>query len=156
MSFVIVHRPKTTLEVMITIPTEEDCIDGIIQELETEGHVCRKVDPKRLPTDTTYEKAWFFNDDMIIPIDISPNVAKEILRDQWRQVRAPLLETLDRAYMMAMERNDPSTMADVAKRKQKLRSITSDHMVPDRLPSENIDAYSKRLSACWPKGLQPI
>lgn len=151
MSFVIVHRQATTLDVIITTAIKQDDIDIVIKQLEKEGHVCRKIAVSKLPTDTTYERAWFFNDDLIVPIDINPNAAKEILRNKWREARTPLLQSLDAKYMMALERNDTAAMTTISVQKQKLRNMTTEVIIPDRLPSESIDAYSKRLNACWPK-----
>jgi len=151
MNQVIVHRSATTLDVIITTPMEQGNIDEVVRQLESEGHVCRKIPINRLPTDQTYERAWFFNDDLIIPIDINGSSAKEILKNKWRETRAPLLQSLDTKYMMAMERNDTAAMSAISVQKQKLRNITIEQNIPDRMPSENIDTYSKRLSACWPK-----
>jgi len=154
MNQVIVHRSATTLDVIITTPMDQGNIDEVVRQLESEGHVCRKVPVNRLPTDQTYERAWFFNDELIIPIDINGSAAKEILRNKWRETRSPLLQSLDTKYMMALERNDSAAMSAISVQKQKLRNITIEHNIPDRMPSENIDTYSKRLSACWPKILQ--
>lgn len=151
MSFVIVHRSATSVNVVITTVIKQDDIDNVIKQLEKEGHVCRKIQANKLPTDLTYERAWFFNDDLIVPIDINPNLAKEILRNKWREARTPLLQSLDAKYMMALERSDTTAMATISVQKQKLRNMTTEVIIPDRLPSETIDAYSKRLSACWPK-----
>lgn len=151
MSFVIVHRSATSVNVVITTVIKQDDIDNVIKQLEKEGHVCRKIQANKLPTDLTYERAWFFNDDLIVPIDINPNLAKEILRNKWREARTPLLQSLDAKYMMALERNDTAAMTTISVQKQKLRNMTTEVIIPDRLPSETIDAYSKRLSACWPK-----
>lgn len=151
MSFVIVHRSATSVNVVITTVIKQDDIDNVIKQLEKEGHVCRKIQANKLPTDLTYERAWFFNDDLIVPIDINPNLAKEILRNKWREARTPLLQSLDAKYMMALERNETAAMATISIQKQKLRNMTTEVIIPDRLPSETIDAYSKRLSACWPK-----
>lgn len=151
MNQVIVHRQATTLDIIITTPIRQEEIDKVIKQLEKEGHVCRKIQANKLPMDLTYERAWFFNDDLIVPIDINPNAAKEILRNKWREARTPLLQSLDAKYMMALERNDTAAMASISVQKQKLRNMTTEVIVPDRLPSETIDAYSKRLNACWPK-----
>jgi len=151
MTQVIVHRPATTLEVIISTPARPDDIDKLQSILESEGHVCRKVLANKLPTDLTYEKAWFFNDDLIVPIDINPSSAKEILKNKWRVARAPLLQELDTKYMMALEKGDQTTMTTIAVQKQKLRNVTTEVSIPDRMLSESIDSYSKRLNACWPK-----
>lgn len=155
MNQVIVHRTATTLDVIITTPMIQGNIDEVMKQLESEGHVCRKVPINRLPADQTYERAWFFNDDLIVPIDINGASAKEILKNKWREARAPILQTLDTKYMMALERNDMAAMTSISVQKQKLRNITIEQTIPDRMPSESIDAYSKRLSACWPKILTP-
>lgn len=151
MNQVIVHRQATKLDIIITTPMNQEDIDKVVKKLESEGHVCRKIQANKLPTDLTYEQAWFFNDELIVPIDINPNTAKEILRNRWRETRGPLLQSLDAKYMMALERNDSAAMASISVQKQKLRNITTEQIIPDRMPSESIDAYSKRLNACWPK-----
>jgi len=87
---VIVHRTATTLNVIITTVIKQDELDSTVKLLESEGHVCRKIQANKLPTDLTYERAWFFNDDLIVPIDINPNLAKEILRNKWREARTTL------------------------------------------------------------------
>ena len=57
-------------------------------------------------------------------IRINIDKAKEIKRDQFRVLRKPLLESLDVAFVRALEVGDAAAQASIAAEKQALRDVT--------------------------------
>ena len=57
-------------------------------------------------------------------IRINIDKAKEIKRDQFRTLRKPLLESLDVAFVRALEQGDAAAQASIAAEKQALRDVT--------------------------------
>jgi hypothetical protein len=66
--------------------------------------------------------------------------AKAIHLDKFRTVRKPLLESLDVAYMKALEAGDSEKAKEIAMQKQELRDITKIPL-PDTL---------EEIKAVWP------
>lgn len=67
--------------------------------------------------------------------------AKEIWKDEWRAVRAPLLAQLDVEYIRALESNDVARMSEIVSQKQALRDVTD----------TPIDAFSAHdVVKVWP------
>lgn len=58
--------------------------------------------------------------------------AKEIQKNKWRDLRAPILEKLDIEYMRALEVGDTSKQELIKSQKQALRDVTSIEL-PDSL-----------------------
>jgi len=58
-------------------------------------------------------------------ITINLTKAKDIAKDNLRTERAPVLATLDVAFMRAVESGNTSLQTAIAKQKQELRDITS-------------------------------
>ena len=58
-------------------------------------------------------------------IGVNVAKAKNLQKDRFRQVRAPLLEALDIDYQKADEAADASAKTTVATKKQALRDVTS-------------------------------
>ena len=59
-------------------------------------------------------------------IDIDIKKAKEVMRDEWRKSRGPLLEKLDALYFKLIEdENTPKEILNaVSRHKQELRDVT--------------------------------
>lgn len=57
-------------------------------------------------------------------IIINIDKAKAIKRDQFRIARKPLLESLDVAFVRALEQGDTEAQASIAAQKQALRDVT--------------------------------
>lgn len=150
MEYCILHRTEKNLDVNISVVPDNVSIDDIIKLLTEEGNICRKVPMGKLPKDMTYADAWFFNDQLIIPIDMDINRSKEIVKNRWRHLRAKKFEQLDVEYMKYLERSDQTNMVRISALKNRLRDVTETYSIPERLPSESIDSYSKRLTNCVP------
>jgi hypothetical protein len=60
-----------------------------------------------------------------MPIGINVNKAKEIHKEKIREVRKPLLEQEDVAYMRAVEADDTTAKEATVTRKQALRDATN-------------------------------
>jgi hypothetical protein len=65
----------------------------------------------------------------MITIDIDK--AKDVQRDVWRRMRKPKLQSLDLAFMRALEAGDAEAQADIAEQKQELRDVTLTELPDD-------------------------
>ncbi len=72
-----------------------------------------------LPSDRHFRGAWSLNDSDVIVEDIT--TAKDILKNKIRDVRKPLLEAEDIAYMKALEANNASAKTAAVNKKTALR-----------------------------------
>ena len=77
-------------------------------------------------------------------IIVNPNKAKAIWKDKWREVRKPLLASLDIEFMKAVEAADTEKQAEIALKKQALRDVTQTEIVGNT-PEE--------IKAVWPSVL---
>ena len=77
-------------------------------------------------------------------IIINPDKAKAIWKDKWREVRKPLLASLDIEFMRAVESADTVKQAEIAAQKQALRDVTQTEIVGNT-PEE--------IKAVWPSVL---
>lgn len=91
------------------------------------------------PSDRHFRNAWAISD-KVIAEDITK--AKEIFKDKIRQVRKPLLEAEDVAYMKALEASDSSAQTASINKKKALRDA------PAASAITNADTIAK-LKAAW-------
>jgi hypothetical protein len=84
----------------------------------------------QLPEDRYFRDAWKFDHTTGCTIDVE--AAKEIQRNEWRKLRAPILEALDVEVLKAVERGDAKRRRELSDRKQALRDVT-DIDLPDDL-----------------------
>ena len=91
------------------------------------------------PSDRHFRNAWAISD-KVIAEDITK--AKEIFKDKIRQVRKPLLETEDVAYMKALEAADSSAQTASINKKTALRDA------PAASAITNADTIAK-LKDAW-------
>jgi len=84
-----------------------------------------------------------------MPIKISVKKAKVIHVNRWREVRKPLLESLDVEQMVATETGDEEKQKEIIAKKQELRDVT-------KTPLSNIKTI-KKLKTTWPEclGVKP-
>tara|TARA_B100001287_G_C22605068_1_gene492305 strand:- start:406 stop:774 length:369 start_codon:yes stop_codon:yes gene_type:complete len=72
-----------------------------------------------VPSTRHFREAWSLNGNVITE-DLA--AAKEIFKDKIREVRKPLLETLDVTYMRSLETGDESNKAEAVTKKNNLRN----------------------------------
>ena len=92
-----------------------------------------------MPSDRHFRNAWKLNGSVMAE-DITE--AKKIFQDKIREVRKPLLEAEDVAYMMALEANDASKKDASVAKKKKLRDA------PAASAISSADTIAK-LKAAW-------
>jgi len=81
-------------------------------------------------------------------IGIDINEARELHKDKMREVRKPLLEKEDVAFMKAVESDDAEAKAASISRKQSLRDCTNcvdDH----EITSTDCIGVTNQLKQCW-------
>jgi len=93
-----------------------------ITYIETEQGTVQ-VDQISKPDDRKFRSAWIL-DGPVIKVDMDK--AREIWRDNIRQVREPKFKELDAAFMKAMEQADTVKQQKIATQKQVLRDATAD------------------------------
>lgn len=99
----------------------------------------RSVDLGDIPTDREFREAW--TDEYATPtIDVHMGKAREIVRENLRRERAPLLASLDAEYQKADETEDVKAKKAIAGQKQRLRDLPADPRIeaatsPERLKS---------------------
>lgn len=81
----------------------------------------RVIEKNEIPEDRYFRNAWQ-SDGSDINIDFAK--AKQIHLNKLRRFRKPLLEDLDKEFIIADERTDKKKKSEVAARKQALRDIT--------------------------------
>ena len=94
---------------------------------------------KTKPSDRHFRNAWAISGDVIAE-DMTK--AKEIFKDKIREVRQPLLEAEDVAYMKALEADDSSAQTASKNKKVALRNA------PAASAISNADTITK-LKAAW-------
>ena len=92
-----------------------------------------------VPSDGHFRGAWFLSGD-VISEDLA--TAKTIFKDKIREVRKPLLEAQDVAYMRAIEADDSSAKTAAANAKTALRDAPAASAISD---ASNI----AELKAAW-------
>ena len=92
-----------------------------------------------MPSDRHFRNAWKLNGSVMTE-DITE--AKKIFQDKIREVRKPLLEAEDVAYMKALEANDASKKDASVAKKKKLRDA------PAASAISSADTIAK-LKAAW-------
>jgi len=91
------------------------------------------------PSDRHFRNAWVISD-KVIAEDITK--AKEIFKAKVREVRKPLLEAEDVAYMKALEASDSSAQTASINKKKALRDAPASSVIT------NADTITK-LKAAW-------
>ena len=94
-----------------------------------------------MPSDRHFRNAWKLNGSVMAE-DMTE--AKKIFQDKIREVRKPLLEAEDVAYMKALEANDASAKDASVAKKKKLRDA------PAASAISSADTIAK-LKAAWDK-----
>lgn len=76
-------------------------------------------------------------------ITINLTKAKDIAKDNLRTERAPVLATLDVAFMRAVEAGNTSLQTAIAGQKQELRDITSHSSI---INASNVDSLKTAMN----------
>lgn len=89
-----------------------------------------------IPEDRTFRDAW--THDEWIKVDMGK--AKEIWRDKIRADRKPILESLDVAFIRALETDDTELAGDIRAQKQAIRDATDDPIIDAAATPEELKA----------------
>tara|TARA_Y100001970_G_scaffold293267_1_gene438938 strand:- start:2613 stop:2984 length:372 start_codon:yes stop_codon:yes gene_type:complete len=107
--------------------------------LDKDGNQINAVNVSSKPSDRHFRNAWAISGS-VISEDITK--AKEIFKDKIREVRKPLLEAEDVAYMKALETSDSSAQTASINKKKALRDAPANSAIT------NADTITK-LKAAW-------
>jgi len=86
--------------------------------IDKDGNTIVQSDATSIPSDRHFRNAWSLSG-TVISEDMTE--AKNIFKDKIREVRAPLLEAEDVAYMKALEADDASAKTAAVNKKTALR-----------------------------------
>ena len=89
--------------------------------VDKDGKSISQGDVKSKPSDRHFRNAWTLSG-TVISEDLA--TAKTMFKDKIREVRKPLLEAQDVAYMKALESGSSSAQTTVKNEKTKLRDAT--------------------------------
>lgn len=102
-----------------------------------------------VPSDRHFRGAWTLNDSDVIVEDVT--AAKDIFKDKIRDVRKPLLEAQDVAYMKALEADDASAKTTAANKKTALRDAPAAEAITNATTiAELKDAWDSDLLGSSP------
>ena len=107
--------------------------------VDKDGRQIDSADLTTIPSDRHFRGAWVLSG-KVISEDMT--AAKVIFKDKIRNVRQPLLEAEDVAYMKALEADDASAKTASVAKKKKLRDA------PAASAITNADTIAK-LKAAW-------
>ena len=107
--------------------------------IDKDGKQINAVSVSSKPSDRHFRNAWAISGS-VISEDVTK--AKEIFKDKIRDVRKPLLEAEDVAYMKALEASDASAKDASVAKKKKLRDA------PAASAISSADTIAK-LKAAW-------
>lgn len=108
----------------IDFTSDEEVLNYIQSVNVPKGLSSRIVDLDQVPSDRTFRQAWT-DDNNTDTVDIDITKAKEITKDMFRELRKPILESLDVESMKALESEDKSAISEIAAKKQELRDVTA-------------------------------
>jgi len=100
--------------------TIEETIAKWPAEKQEEIVSIREIDPSDISTDRTFRNAW--KPDLTVDMP----KAREIHKDKLRELRQPILDVLDIAFLRAEEKGDKTEKDIIIAKKQALRDITND------------------------------
>lgn len=102
-----------------------------------------------VPSDRHFRGAWTLNDSDVIVEDVT--TAKDIFKDKIRDVRKPLLEAQDVAYMKALEADDTAAKTTAVNKKTALRDAPAAEAITNATTiAELKDAWDSDLLGSSP------
>ena len=90
-----------------------------------------------------FSKAWKIVDTAVV---IDMDIAKQLHLDRMRDVRRPIMELLDVAYMRSDEIDDHNEKKRIAGRKQALRDVTNIDLSNAKTPAELVQIWPEILN----------
>ncbi len=107
--------------------------------IDKDGNTIDRSDASSIPADRHFRNAWSLSG-TVISEDMTE--AKNLFREKIREVRAPLLEAEDVAFMKAMEADDASAKTAAVNKKTALRDAPAASAIAN---ASTID----ELKAAW-------
>ena len=109
------------------------------------------IDQEELPEDNTYYSSWIYDDEnKRIKIDVEK--AKEIQKDNIREIRNKLLKEEDINFLKAVESGDTLKQNESANKKQILRDLPE---IVDtvQITETTVDGISSEIESAWDENL---
>ena len=128
MSFICFQQPSG--QVGIIVPSPDSSIEDITKDVPS-GCAFKVMDS--LPSDFDNDFFNAYDYDSANGVVANTPRAQELQKNKWRELRSPLLSTLDVHFNMALEHADTVGQAAIASQKQALRDVTK-----TVLPSDTI------------------
>ena len=110
------HIMTPTIEALQNMPLEK-----IIEKSNSENYPYTVVLSEEIPTSRVFRGAWVFDSEsevVVVDVEKAKNIKKEIFRG----IRAPLINKHDVEYLIALERSQDTS--EIVAKKQALRDVT--------------------------------
>lgn len=135
--------PSTEGGVVILTPGSSwsGTIEELVEKDVPRGIQNAIVETNKIPNDRTFRNSWEFS---LEEVTVNIDKAKAIWKNKWRDVRKPLLASLDIEFMKAVESGNSIKQAEIAAKKQELRDVTNTP-IPGTTPEE--------IKSVWPEVL---
>ena len=130
--------PQPNGQVAVVIPTGDVSLAIKDVPKDTPYKIVESVD-----IDNDYFNAYEFDSEL--GSKLNAEKAKELHKDKWRSARKPKLESLDIAFMKAVEAGDTDKQAEIAAEKQALRDVTD---------TEIAGSTIEEIKSVWPEILK--
>ena len=127
MNLVITYPQENGVLAVIT-PTGDIPIEEVAQREVPAGVPFTIVDRSTLP-DRYFREAW--EHDAATGCRVNVERAKNVQRDVWRRMRAPMLTKLDLEVLKSVERGDAKRRRELSEQKQSLRDVTETELPDD-------------------------
>lgn len=132
---IIFTHPEGHLAIFHPADPDADLVE-LAKSVVPAGAEYHIVDESEVPEDRTFRGAWVH--DGGIKVDMEK--AKDIWRDKIREQRRPILESLDVAFIRALETGDTELVGDIRAQKQALRDATDDPVIDAAATPEELKA----------------
>lgn len=132
---IVFMHPEGHLAIFHPADPEADLVE-LAKSVVPAGVEYHVVDESEIPTDRTFRGAWVHDGG----IKVGMEKAKDIWRDKIREQRRPILESLDVAFIRALETGDTELVGDIRAQKQALRDATDDPVIDAAATPEELKA----------------
>ena len=128
----VVHPVRNTHPQVETL-SDEEIVERAMKDVPADARDVRVVEEESIPKDRSFRNAWRFCPEKGCRVDME--AAKEIHKQRLRELRAPILASLDVEFMRSLEKGQPTE--SIVSRKQALRDVTEDPAIDSaRSPEE--------------------
>lgn len=151
---VIVYKDRDngSVSVMTTALGSEQSVEEFVDlYVKSETDYYKIVEVSELPINRYFFDEWVYNEQVPeSPIEINVEKTHEHWKNVWRELRKPMLESLDVQFMIALENGDMELSRTIGQKKKLLRDVTQQEL-PTRDPGETVSDFSDKIMRIRPE-----